>query len=88
MKRGKSVAKILKAYDNAGFFTVITCENGKRAFTYGGLDALAAFEFIREQLLINRQVYIFPDSYLGADDCQSDETFFIEATKRLKGSAD
>lgn len=77
MKRNKSVKRILKEFDAAGFFDVISFEDRKRVFSYCSLDAIGAAAYIAEQSIRGRQVMVFQAGVLRAlESIQNEQTFF------------
>ena len=59
MKRNKSVANILNAYDMIGLVTVHTFDSvGKRTLSYGNLDMPSAYRHILMSLNQNLQIVV------------------------------
>lgn len=89
MKRAKSVKRILDLYDKLGLATIVSCSNGRREFTYAGLDAVAAFQFMQQQILVGRRVFVFPNPYpIDLEDTNNSEEYFINKTIELRKLGD
>lgn len=64
--------------------TAISFENGRREFTYGGLNYVSAVHVVMEQSSIGRTVLLFRRSeYPDINTIERDEKYFRDIIKRV-----